>query len=73
MRVTVDGSRCMGHSMCTALAPEVYQVSDEGFNEMGEFDVPTERVAAARRGASACPEHIIEVEGGPGSLDGPLT
>jgi ferredoxin len=62
MRVKVDGSRCMGHNMCTTLAPEVYQVTGDGFNEMGEFEVPADKLAAARRGARACPEQIITVQ-----------
>lgn len=61
MKVKVDGSRCMGHGMCTAIAPDVYQVTDEGFNEQGEFEIPAEREEFARRGANACPERIIEI------------
>ncbi|MFF2963981.1 ferredoxin [Streptomyces sp. NPDC057963] len=61
MRIKVDSERCMGHAMCNALAPEVYTVTDDGFNEMPEFEVAADRRAAALRGASACPERIIAV------------
>ncbi|MFG2631502.1 ferredoxin [Streptomyces sp. NPDC048473] len=61
MRIKVDSERCMGHAMCNALAPEVYTVTDDGFNEMQEFEVTTAQRAAALRGASACPERIIAV------------
>lgn len=61
MKVRVDPERCMGHSMCNAMAPEVYGVSDMGFNEMGEFEVPEGGEAAAARGISACPERAISI------------
>jgi len=49
----------MGHTMCQARAAEVYRITDEGFNEMGEFEVPDELRDAVRRGAVACPERAI--------------
>lgn len=62
MKVSVDPDKCMGHGMCTALAPAVYQVNEEsGFNEMGEFEVADDQHAEARRGVTACPEHAIAV------------
>ncbi|NGO72958.1 ferredoxin [Streptomyces boncukensis] len=63
MRVRVDAGRCMGHAMCESLAGEVYEVTDDGFNEMGEFEVPEELRAVAVRGASACPEGAIALTG----------
>ncbi|MGC0421370.1 ferredoxin [Embleya sp. AB8] len=65
MRVHVNGEGCMGHSMCSALASEVYTVTDEGFNEMGEFEVDPTRRAAALRGARACPEKAITIVADP--------
>ena len=61
MRVRVERDRCMGHAMCEALAGEVFEVSDEGLNEMGEFEVGPEHAAAARKGAVACPERAITI------------
>ncbi|WP_406294455.1 ferredoxin [Embleya sp. NBC_00888] len=61
MRVRVNSDACMGHSMCSALASEVYEVTDEGFNEMGDFEVDPARRAAALRGARACPEKAITI------------
>jgi ferredoxin len=61
MKVRVDVTRCMGHSMCNAIAPDVYEVTEMGFNEMGEFEVSPAQEQAARRGARACPERIIAI------------
>ncbi|MGW6690263.1 ferredoxin [Streptomyces sp. NPDC054961] len=63
MRISVDRERCQGHSMCVVLAPDVYVVTDEGFNEQGEFDVVPGQEDQARRGAGACPERAVTVVG----------
>jgi len=63
MRITVDKDLCMGHAMCNAMAPDVYEVSDDGFNEMGAFEVPAGQEDAAGRGARACPEQAIQISG----------
>lgn len=62
MKVRVDRERCMGHGMCTALAPELFHVSEEtGFNEMGEVEIAPDQQTLARRGVGACPEQAITV------------
>jgi ferredoxin len=62
MKVHVDPDKCMGHGMCTALAPELFRVNeDTGLNEMGEFEIPPEQRPTALRGAGACPERAISV------------
>jgi ferredoxin len=59
VRVRVQTERCMGHAMCNAIAPAVFEVSDSGFNEMGEFDIDPELSNDAERGVNACPEQAI--------------
>jgi ferredoxin len=64
VRIRVDASRCDGHALCAALAGEVYEVDEEtGRNDMGEFEAPEELRTSAARGANACPERAITVEG----------
>ncbi|MFB7476969.1 ferredoxin [Kitasatospora sp. NPDC056184] len=63
MRISVDRERCQGHSMCIVLAPDVYSVTDEGYNEQGDFDVAPGQEDRARRGAGACPERAITLAG----------
>ena len=62
MKGSVDEGLCMGHGMCAALAPGVYEVSELGTNEMGDFEVPPGAETAARRGARACPERAIVLD-----------
>ncbi|AGL15953.1 ferredoxin [Actinoplanes sp. N902-109] len=62
MKIRVDPDGCMGHGMCQALAPDVYEINEtSGVNEMGDFEVAPGQEAAATRGAAACPERAIAV------------
>lgn len=66
MRITVDAARCAGHALCAAVAEEVYQVNeDDGFNDMGEFEVPDTLAEAALRGLAACPERAVAIADAP--------
>lgn len=60
----MDADRCDGHALCAALAADVYEVDDDtGRNAMGEFEAPERLRASAVRGANACPERAISIEG----------
>jgi ferredoxin len=62
MKVRVDPARCMGHGMCTALAPDVYRINeDSGLNEMGEFTIADDLRDSVNRGLAACPERAISL------------
>ena len=62
MKISVDQSKCQGHAMCFAQAPEVYPLDDLGYTALnGQIDVPDEVEQAARRGARACPEQAIAI------------
>ena len=61
MRIVVDRGTCSGHGRCAAVAPEVYELDADGYNAMGEFDVPADLESRARAGADSCPERAITV------------
>lgn len=60
VRVRVEG--CVGHARCEAVAPEVYELDDNGFNATTFKEVDDTLFAMAVRGKRACPEQIITVE-----------
>jgi ferredoxin len=63
MRIRVDLERCQGHSRCYSLAPEVFDVDDEGFAHVCiEGDVPALLQERAALAAANCPERAISVE-----------
>lgn len=63
MRVSVDRERCSGHARCVAIAPEVYDIDDDGYC-VTDLTVPAGLEDTARRGAAACPERAIVVDEG---------
>ena len=62
MRIHVDLERCTGHARCQDLAPDVYELDDDGYNVTPTYDVAPGLEDQARRGAMACPEAAITVE-----------
>jgi len=63
MRIRVDLDRCQGHSRCYSLAPEVFDVDDDGFAVvLVEGDVPAHLEEKAALAAANCPERAISVE-----------
>jgi ferredoxin len=61
MRIKVDTSICSGHARCVAVAPNVYELNSDGYNQMAETAVRPGFEDEARRGARACPERAITV------------
>ncbi len=63
MRVTYDRDACEGHNRCYLLAPEVFDVDDEGYAILRiEGEVPPELEDKARLAADNCPEYAITIE-----------
>lgn len=63
MKYVVDSALCCAHGQCYAVAPEVYEAADDGYNaEAGKtVEVPAHLEDSAREGAMACPESAILV------------
>jgi ferredoxin len=59
VKVIANQTLCSGHARCAAVAPEFYDLNDDGYVGFAEKDVPPEQEAAARRGARACPERAL--------------
>jgi len=63
MRVVVDQTKCQGHSLCEALAPSLFELSEEtGLSRAIDGEVPEDFVPSARQAATSCPEHAIRVK-----------
>jgi ferredoxin len=63
MRYLVDQALCCGHGQCAALAPDVYELDDDGFNNAVGRSVEVDSAAetAAKTGARSCPEAAIQI------------
>jgi len=65
MKITLRRDLCSGHGRCYALAPEVYEPDDVGYCAPLFDIVPEALHAAARLGATNCPEDAIELDDTP--------
>lgn len=61
MRIIVNPDLCSGHGRCASVAPDVYELDDDGFCAIVEADVARANEAAARAGANNCPERAISI------------
>ena len=62
MRINYDREACQGHNRCYLLAPEVFDVDDEGYAILRiEGEVPAELEEKARLAADNCPEYAITI------------
>jgi ferredoxin len=61
VRLTVDGTSCMGHGRCYMMAPDLFACDDEGYVTIRDqtIDVPADHVEAAEDAAGTCPEQAI--------------
>ena len=62
MKVWVDPERCQGHTLCSMIAPECFQLSDiDGSSSAIDEVVPPDREDQVREAAQSCPEQAIIV------------
>lgn len=64
MRIVYDREACQGHNRCYLLAPELFDVDDEGYAVLRtDGEVPEGLERKAQLAADNCPEYAITVEG----------
>ena len=63
MKVRVDSQRCQGHTLCSMIAPDSFELSDlDGSSSPVSEVVPAEHEEAVREAAHSCPEQAIFIE-----------
>ena len=62
MKIIVSHEKCQGHARCWTLAPDIFQLNDEGYIMPGDIEVAAGREEEAARGARACPERALQVQ-----------
>ncbi|TAM89370.1 MAG: ferredoxin [Jatrophihabitans sp.] len=62
MRLAIDWTRCEGHGLCAALAPELIARDEWGYPLLPARDVGADDLPAARRAVAACPELALRVQ-----------
>jgi len=66
VRVEVNPNMCEGHGQCNAVAPQVYDLDEEGYCVIRNPEVPPDLESEAEAGALACPVQAITVTRGAG-------
>ncbi|MGB8403232.1 MAG: ferredoxin [Mycobacterium sp.] len=61
MHATVDHDRCEGHGRCFAVAPEVFDLDDDGYAVIIGDTVAPEQQENAREAAAGCPRRAISL------------
>lgn len=59
MKVVANQSLCSGHARCASVAPEVFDLTDDGYIAFSEKEIEAGLEAQARRGVRACPERAL--------------
>jgi ferredoxin len=65
MRISVDVKRCEGHGMCEQMAPDIFELDDEGnlINHYEGQDLDGALAEAAERAAGSCPVAALLTHG----------
>ena len=62
MKVWVDSERCQGHTLCSMIAPDSFQLSDiDGSSSAIDEVGPADREDQVREAAQSCPEQAIMI------------
>ena len=62
MKVRVDPERCQGHTMCSMIAPKVFELDDiDGHSSPVSEDVPADQEAKVAEAVRSCPEQAISI------------
>lgn len=61
MKATVDAGTCTGCTLCADIAPEVFEMGDDGLARAKTEEVPAAAEASAKEAADSCPVSAITV------------
>ncbi|MBY4573347.1 ferredoxin [Gordonia paraffinivorans] len=62
MRIVVDRERCGGHGRCVAVAPELFDLDDDGISLPLVDELATDQEAAAKDAIANCPQSAIRID-----------
>jgi ferredoxin len=60
-RVQVDRERCVGSGVCESLAPEVFEVDDDGLLVVHREEPDTDQLDAVRDAVQQCPARALSL------------
>lgn len=63
MKVQVNSEICAGFGICTGIAPDIFELHDDGYAIVLVSEVAPEDEDAMRRAESQCPARAISISG----------
>ena len=63
MRVIVDYGKCTGLGLCESIAPEFFEVDDDGELQLLRSDAEEARRAELEEACRSCPTEALRIEG----------
>ena len=60
-RIEVDRERCVGSGACEALAPDVFEVDDEGLLVVHRSEPAADELSDVRDAVQACPTRALSL------------
>jgi ferredoxin len=63
VRIAVDRDRCVGSGTCEALAPDVFEVDDDGVLVLLREEPAEGEQPGVRDAATACPTRALTLDG----------
>lgn len=61
MRISVDRTRCTGLGICESLAPDVFEIDDDGELVLRADAVSADAVDEVRRAVEGCPTEALRL------------
>lgn len=61
MHITVDMDRCQSNALCMSVAPDIFEVREDGYLYVLEDSPGEDRRAAVEEAARLCPTQAITV------------
>jgi ferredoxin len=63
MRITIDTDKCTGHGVCESLAPEIFEVGDEGIVHLLTESLTENMRSSLEEAVAECPTQALSLEG----------
>ena len=62
MRITIDTEKCIGSGSCEMIAPEFFEVGNDGLVQLLNDSPSAEHRSAVSSAAASCPTQVISVD-----------
>ncbi|WP_183097278.1 ferredoxin [Nocardioides pelophilus] len=62
MKCVVDYGKCTGLGICESLAPDFFEVNDDGDLELLKEDIAPDELQAVEEAVAGCPTEALSIE-----------